>query len=305
MEQDRNSGMKEINFPEHPLTNILQKLSRDLRTFIELSLEESDTSWEKWAASVIKDLEVRCWEKKNCNKKDCPAYKNAFGRCWLIAGTMCGGEVQGKFAIKYKSCTECEVYREAVFKDPVSETYEHLIALIHNLRTKEQELKAMATKDFLTGLYNRNYFEMIISREIEKIKRHGGKFSIVMIDINNFKQINDNYGHLHGDGVLKECAKILSSSVRSSDILVRFGGDEFIIVMPETDCSEKKPLLGRINNHIDEWNKKYSSSDYYLSLSIGCAVFDRGENLEDIIKKADSEMYENKLQHKNNSWTVS
>ncbi len=244
--------------------------------------------------SELSDVQVKCWERKSCNKKECPAYMNTYGRCWLIAGTMCGDKVQGKFAVKYKSCTECDVYQETVFKDPVSEIYEHLIALIHSLRSKQEELKTMATLDVLTGLHNRNYFEMVMPLEVEKVRRYGGKLSIAMIDIDKFKQINDTYGHLHGDGVLKECASILCRSIRSSDLLVRFGGDEFLIVMPETDCTEKDALIARINENISAWNSEYASSDYRLSLSIGCAVLEEGRCLAEVIKEADDRMYRNK-----------
>jgi diguanylate cyclase (GGDEF)-like protein len=281
--------------PSHPLSDILQKLSQDLRSFIDLSLQETDESWEGLTSSLIKDIEVRCWEKKKCGKNTCPKYMNAQGRCWLIAGTLCGGEVHGKFALKYKSCTECDVYKETVYKNPLSETYEHLITLVHSLRTKEQELKTLAIRDSLTGLYNRNYFNIVMARETEKLNRFGGRLSIMMVDINKFKQINDAYGHLHGDGILKECASILSRSVRTSDILVRFGGDEFLVVMPDTDCSERDPLIARINKHLGDWNEKYASSDYSLSFSLGCALLEQGKELMEVIEEADSKMYKDKM----------
>lgn len=286
--------MIESKNAEQPLNNILQKLSQDLRSFIDLSLHETDDSWKKWVFSEAAKISVRCWEKKKCDKKDCPAYMNSCGRCWIIAGTMCSGEVQGKFALKYKNCTECDVYKETVFANPVTEIYEHLIALIHSLRSKQDELKTMATRDLLTGLYNRNYFDMFISQESEKIKRYGGRLSIAMIDINKFKYINDTYGHLHGDGILKECAAILNNSARTSDLLFRFGGDEFLVVMPETDCREKDMLIKRIRLGIAEWNEEYASSDYSLSLSIGCAVLEQDKELAEVIKEADRKMYEDK-----------
>ncbi len=102
----------------HPLVTALRNLSHDLRLFIELSLRETDAAWEEWLKLILKESDVKCWEKKNCSKKDCPVYFNPYMRCWLTAGTMCGGKAQGEFAVKYKSCTECDVYQEAVFKDP-------------------------------------------------------------------------------------------------------------------------------------------------------------------------------------------
>lgn len=282
---------------KHRLGYILGQLSKDLRSFIDLSLQESDESWEKWAASVFKAVDVKCWEKKKCDKNDCPKYMNAQGRCWLVVGTMCGGEVQGKFSFKYKSCTECDVYKETVYSDPLSETYEHLITLIHSLRSKEQELKTLAVRDALTGLYNRNYFDIVIARERERIDKFGGILSIIMIDVNKFKLINDMYGHLHGDGILRECAFILGKAIRSSDVLVRFGGDEFIIIMPDTDCSQRDPLIARIDKHLAVWNNTFGSYGYRLSFSVGCALFEQGKDVKDVIKKADDNMYANKLKY--------
>lgn len=279
----------------HPLVIALRNLTHDLRLFIELSLQESDAAWEEWLRLILKKDEVKCWEKKNCSKKDCPAYSNTDVRCWLVAGTMCGGKVQGEFAVKYKSCTECDVYQEVVFKDPVTETYEHVVTLIHSLRLTQDKLKIMAIRDPLTGLYNRNFFNEIIANEIERTKRYGEKFSIVMMDIDNFKQINDIYGHLIGDWILRECALVLGKSIRASDLLVRFGGDEFLVVTLETDSRECDSLIFRVNEHLSDWNKEHTDPDYGLSVSVGCAKFENGKDLMEVMKKADSCMYINKL----------
>ena len=279
----------------HPLVIAFKNLAHDLRLFIELSLQETDAAWEDWLRLVLKEGEAKCWEKKNCSKKECPAYSNADMRCWLVAGTMLGEKAQCEFAVKYKHCTECNVYNDAVFKDPVTETYEHVVTLIHSLKATQDKLKIMALRDPLTGLYNRNFFNETIANEINRTKRYGDKFSIVIMDINDFKRINDNYGHLIGDWMLKECASILSRSVRSSDLLVRFGGDEFLIVTSETDFKECAALTSRVNEHLSNWNKEHDDPDYSLSVSIGCAKFENGKDLMEVIKEADSRMYKNKL----------
>lgn len=272
----------------------LKQVASDIRLFIELSLHDPDDSWEKWLPLVMKDQRINCWEKKNCSKKGCPAYLNSSGRCWLVAGTMCGGKVQGEFALKYKSCTECDVYQESVFQDPSAEIYEHLITLVHNLKTTQDRLKTLATRDLLTGLYNRNYFNDTVAREIERAKRYGDKLSIIMIDINDFKLINDTYGHLHGDGILREFGSMLSKAARKSDIVCRFGGDEFLIVAPKADCETYSTLANRIKKEVAEWNKQFSSRDYELSYSIGCAVWEKGKNLLDVVNEADRLMLKHK-----------
>jgi diguanylate cyclase (GGDEF)-like protein len=278
----------------HPLFLALQQLTNDIRLFIELSLQETDANWDKWMRLALKEQEIPCWEKKKCTKTDCPAYGDRIHRCWLTVGTMCGGKVQGEFALKYKSCTECDVYNEAVFGDPVREVYEHVITLVHSLKTTQDKLKNLAIKDPLTGVYNRNLFNVIIANEIERSKRYGDKFSVIMADIDNFKYINDTFGHLHGDRILKECATILTNCVRSSDLLVRYGGDEFIIVTPRVDDDDCEKLISRMEELMARWNADQVNKDYSLSISAGCAFYEQGKDLMDVINEADRKMYENK-----------
>ena len=279
----------------HPLVIALNNLTHDLRIFIELSLLEPDAGWEDWLRLILKGNEANCWEKKNCSNKDCPAYLNTEMRCWLVAGTMSGKDVRCDFAVKYKQCTECAVYKEAVFKDPVTETYEHVVTLIHNLKATQSKLKIMALRDPLTGLYNRNFFNEIMANEINRTKRYGDRFSIVIMDIDNFKQINDNYGHLIGDWLLREYASILGRAVRASDLLVRFGGDEFLVVTLETDLNQCDALISRINELLSDWNREHTDPAYGLSVSIGCSIFEQGKDLMAVINEADSHMYRNKL----------
>jgi len=119
----------------------LDGLIKDLLVFIELSFQEEEISLREWLDETVNNLEVRCWEKKQCNEVRCPAYQNDSGRCWLIAGTMCGGEIQGKFVKKYGSCTKCYVFQVVIGEDPVHRLRELIIILIHSLHLKQDKLK--------------------------------------------------------------------------------------------------------------------------------------------------------------------
>jgi hypothetical protein len=119
----------------------LLELSKNLRIFIDYSNLDELTPWEEWISSTVDKIETRCWEKKGCAQKECPAHKNECGRCWLIAGTLCGGETEGLFAKKYKSCLKCKVYQNAVYKNPINELQENILVLIHSLKTKSIDLK--------------------------------------------------------------------------------------------------------------------------------------------------------------------
>lgn len=188
------------------------------------------------------------------------------------------------YDITERRTAESELEKERYEKEELRSSYDHY--------------RTLATRDSLTGLYNRHYFNEIIYKEIERAKRYGQKLSIVTVDIDNFKHMNDTYGHQHGDGVLRECASILNRAIRSSDILCRFGGDEFMIVTPETDCTANNALISRINRYVSEWNEHMSSPGYELSLSMGCAVWEHGKDLMAVMREADILMYEEKRSKK-------
>ena len=124
----------------------LDGLIKELQVFIELSFQEDETSLNDWINETINKLESRCWKSKNCEEDNCPAYKNECGRCWLIAGTMCGGKAQGKFVEKYGFCTECKIFKDSIGDDRVRCLREFVIVLIHSLRLKQQELKEAASE---------------------------------------------------------------------------------------------------------------------------------------------------------------
>jgi len=280
------------------LSNSLGDITTSLRSFIELSLKEDDKTWGDWISSVAKDVEARCWEIKACQKTDCPAYKSECGRCWLLAGSLCGsGNRLGPDGTT--SCVECDIYKTNVSRDPCTEIQEQIITLVHNLRSRQIELKEMATRDSLTGLKNRHFFEMYMPHEVERIRRNREKISVLMIDVNDFKFINDAHGHIAGDQVLKECAEVLRGAIRGSDVLFRFGGDEFLIVMSCAGDREANILINRISEQLDEWNSRKTEYNIKITLSIGYAVLEGDRDLLGVIDEADQMMYEQKQLHKN------
>lgn len=283
-----------------PLQFSYEKIKKDLRNFINLSLHEDERSWSDWISSVVRRVSTRCWERKQCGQVECPAYQNICGRCWIIAGTLCGSEPQGRFAKKYQSCKECEIYQEVVYQDPVIEIEEHLVILVHSLRSKQQELHEVATVDSLTRLHNRRYFDSYLEHEREKLKRKKSGLVVMMIDINGFKRINDTFGHAAGDQVLKECANILAACVRKSDVVARYGGDEFTVALHE--YGERKDyaqvLIARIEEHVSAWNRCDENRDTPISLSFGYAPLHKDDDLLEVMAKADQAMYLDKKRKK-------
>lgn len=160
-----------------------------------------------------------------------------------------------------------------------------------------QALKRSATTDHLTKLYNRRLLMPVIRRELEKSKRDGKPFCILFIDVNKFKNVNDTWGHEAGDGVLRTIAEVLLSVVRKVDFVCRWGGDEFVIVLPAASRDSVQKVKNRILAH-----PRYLelADEYGIGLSIGVKEAKDGD-VDDIISSVDRDMYEDKMARMENS----
>ena len=159
-----------------------------------------------------------------------------------------------------------------------------------------EQLLKMATTDQLTGLCNRYKINEILSSEKNRNNRFGTYFSIILIDIDDFKTVNDSYGHLIGDSVLAEFAEILSSSSRVTDIVGRWGGEEFIVILPQTKKAEAAIVAKNIKDKIFSYN---FSTVERQSASFGIAECTSDDDIKNIIKKADNAIYKAKRTGKN------
>ncbi len=172
------------------------------------------------------------------------------------------------------------------------------------LQEEVQEKKIyqeMAIIDGLTGLYNRRYFDELLAREESRARRYPQKFSLLMIDVDNFKIINDTYGHPQGDNILKKLGEILLRSSRNTDFVSRYGGDEFCIVAPHTNKENASVFAARIMDIIGRdlavINNEAKAS---VTASIGVANFnDDAQAKEELLTKADNALYQAKRLGKN------
>jgi diguanylate cyclase (GGDEF)-like protein len=161
---------------------------------------------------------------------------------------------------------------------------------IEEKRKLENRLRDESIKDFLTDAYNRRYFYEILDNLIRRFGRHKKPFSIMMIDIDNFKKLNDTYGHLQGDWLLKELVGIIKDKIRKGiDSIVRYGGDEFVVILEESDISRAREVAERIIESFKASDRKGTS------LSIGISQYREGLGTKELIKEADSCMYEAKI----------
>ena len=156
--------------------------------------------------------------------------------------------------------------------------------------------KRNATTDALTGMLNRHAFYPILNQEVDRSVRYTRPFSIILLDVDEFKQINDNFGHLEGDKVLKELSGLIGGLLRKTDCTGRWGGEEFLILLPETEPADARVLAERIREKIEE---THFLQKYYITASFGVAAFHEGRNLETLLECADKALYQAKCDGRN------
>ena len=167
---------------------------------------------------------------------------------------------------------------------------------------KTEELKKISITDSLTGLLNRRYFQERMSEEIERSRRHHLPLSLIMLDVDDFKRVNDSLGHLIGDEVLKATARCLRNSIRTIDVAARYGGEEFTVILPQTSKADAQTIAERICAEVYRLDLPFIKSDHklVLSASLGLATYpEDAETLEDLIRNADIALYAAKSQGKN------
>lgn len=148
--------------------------------------------------------------------------------------------------------------------------------------------------DPLTEVYNRRSLDEMAGRYISSARRHHTPLSFLLIDVDKFKQINTKFGHLTGDVVLAEVASVLRSAVRGSDSVVRYGGDEFLILLAEANVADAELVQARIDKAVKGWNARGQLPEFDVTLSIGSAEWKDGQSLDETLDAADQAMYEKK-----------
>jgi two-component system, cell cycle response regulator len=165
-----------------------------------------------------------------------------------------------------------------------------------------KELKALSITDGLTGVFNSRHFYHQLEIEIERYKRHGHPLSLIFIDIDHFKKYNDSHGHLEGDRVLRETADLIASCIRKMDSVYRYGGEEFTVILPQTDCSSAMNLAQRIRKTIEAHFLSFPDQEK-ITVSIGVTEYATGDTLTEFIHRADKALYMAKESGRNRiSW---
>jgi diguanylate cyclase len=198
-------------------------------------------------------------------------------------------DIMKQIVLKTKSMVEAGKMLKIRLDETVSE--------INMLSQELEGIKQVAKTDMLTGLLNRRGLSEAMSEVLEDTNILGEPLSIIMLDIDYFKLVNDTYGHLVGDNVLKMLSKLLKDHIKGKDIAVRFGGEEFILVLPQTSIDGAYALAEHIRTglHKMKWKIKGTGQSMgQISISLGIALYRAGESLEDVIQRADDALYQAK-----------
>lgn len=170
---------------------------------------------------------------------------------------------------------------------------EGIVLDISDRKALESELEELATRDPLTGLFNRREMSKVLEEELERARRYQRPMALLWIDFDHFKDVNDTFGHAAGDSVLRSISRLLIDSVRSVDSIGRFGGEEFVIVLPEMDLEEARDTAERLRRRVEEEPQPLGNGQTVpLTISIGVAVYpDHGQSTSTLCAAADKAMY--------------
>ena len=168
------------------------------------------------------------------------------------------------------------------------------------LANQVEELSHTAARDSMTGLFNRGYLESRLEAELERGRRAGTSIALLMLDLDTFKSINDQLGHLTGDAVLRKAAELIRRSVRASDVVTRYGGDEFAVIVPESAATAVQ-TAERIRHRIEafRWDTLGIPQPLHVTTSVGLAISEPGESAESVVGRADQQLYEAKARGRN------
>lgn len=186
-----------------------------------------------------------------------------------------------------------------LYQKELKEANEEIQDKVMKLTSAQNQLKQLSVTDDLTSLYNRRGAYKHLEAEIEKTRESRKSFMIFLIDIDHFKKINDHYGHHGGDSVLIRVCSVMKESIREMDFLSRWGGEEFLLLLPGTDSSEGKKAAEKIRKSIEETVTLYEGRTIHVTITLGGCLYKPGDNLTRCIEHADRALYSGKALGRN------
>jgi diguanylate cyclase (GGDEF)-like protein len=259
-----------------------------------------------------------CHEYFQCADPQCAAYGNkGGGRCWLLSGSHCKGAIYGSYLEKLMACLSCELFTPVgAYVLNIPKEYLPLANVdmeasmrlldaaglaVSNALLYEKTMQ-MSKTDGLTGLKNHREFKEAFQAESLRAKRYNGRFTLVMLDVDHFKNYNDANGHPQGDVLLKKMAELIRDNLKETDIVARYGGEEFAILLLETAKDHGIIIAERLLGMIDwyKFPKEKTQPNGKVTVSIGVSGFpDDGDTAEAVLQAADDALYRAKRDGRN------
>jgi diguanylate cyclase (GGDEF)-like protein len=197
--------------------------------------------------------------------------------------------------------------RNQKFSDAEIKALEQLLcSLLYPLRNAllYQDALQLAQKDPLTGICNRAALDEMMQRELSHAHRQGSSYALIILDIDHFKAVNDKYGHIVGDCVIKAVANMMAKCKRDGDLLFRYGGEEFVILMRDTEVEGAGLLAERVRSHIEAHPCRCSGADLNIRVSIGVSVLRKNDSPVSLFSRADQALYNAKRHGRNQVWVA-
>ncbi len=264
--------------PEAPTQGRLEEIQASLR-----KLERRD--WWLWILAIVVmlllTLAVISLSFPNLLKVEDPFFQ--FGLNQAVRGLVA-------LVLLFNTYT---IYQQVMVKRVRRQLSQQLEAM-GRLQVRAEEYHKQATIDALTGLYNRRFGEQRLEAEADRSRRHGRPLTVLALDLNNFKKINDRYGHPAGDLVLKEFSARLNGTIRVSDQAMRMGGDEFMVLLPECPSEQVQAMLSRLR----PLEVEYQGHKIPVTFSAGWVSYESGETTEQFLERADRTLYADKQARK-------
>jgi diguanylate cyclase (GGDEF)-like protein/PAS domain S-box-containing protein len=217
-------------------------------------------------------------------------YDDAFYK--KLWGTILRGDIYKDTLINKKK--NGDIFYEKKTISPLKDDQNNLIGFVSSgkdvtLETMmHQEMEHLASIDKLTGIYNRHKFEELFSLEAERTRRFSSPLSLILLDIDHFKSVNDTYGHDIGDDVLKHFSSIIKSNIRQIDIFARWGGEEFLVLSPGTNLTEVGVFAEKLRLAIEKASFPTVNN---VTVSVGLSEFEEGDTFSNLFKRADKALY--------------
>ncbi|MFH1360405.1 MAG: diguanylate cyclase [Candidatus Omnitrophota bacterium] len=239
---------------------------------------------------LVEDIE----KDKRFSRRNMPYYQS---KSFISAPLKLGDKLMGVLSVTNKQSEQTKIYNDLDLK--ILNMIVRHVAVAIEASHLYKELKFLTITDPLTGIYNFRHFAQSLDREINRARRYKRPLCLLMIDIDDFKTYNDTFGHLDGDILLKELSKLFSLHTRNVDIVSRYAGDEFVIILPDTDVADAECVAGKILANVGKLRLKQKAT-----ISIGLVKFGGQKDRYELMLKADTALYQAKKEGKNRIYKI-